>query len=85
MAQKNNTGNYQVCRNQTGIAKSIEILITGNKEAIDKFWNELVQEANFNYYKTEEVFYSGTQKDANGNIVRILPIIYRIAIFIPIG
>ncbi len=29
--------------------------------------------------------YSITQKDANGNIVRILPIIYRIAFFIPIG
>jgi hypothetical protein len=73
MAQKNNTGNYQVCRNQTGIAKSTEILITGNKEAIDKFWNELVQEASFNYYKNEEVFYSGTQKDADGRPINSTP------------
>lgn len=29
--------------------------------------------------------YSITQKDSNGNIVKILPIIYRIAFFIPIG
>lgn len=29
--------------------------------------------------------YSITQKDSNGNVVKILPIIYRIAFFIPIG
>ncbi|WP_343705891.1 hypothetical protein [Flavobacterium sp.] len=77
MAKKNNTGNYQVCRNQTGIAKSTEILKTGTKEEIDKFWNELIQEENFNYYKNEEVFYSGTQIDANGNPIDSTPAFQR--------
>ncbi|MCC9063677.1 hypothetical protein [Flavobacterium piscisymbiosum] len=66
MAIKHSTGRFQVCRNKTGIAKSTEILLTGDKKEIDKFWNELIREKDFTYYMTEEVFYSGTQKDAFG-------------------
>jgi hypothetical protein len=67
MAQKINTGNYQVCRDKTGIGNSTEILITGNRESIDEYWNSLQKDPSYNYYKNEEVFYRGTQRDQDGN------------------
>ena len=69
MVEKINTGKYQVCRNRIGIANSTEILITGSKEDIEIYWENLHKtdiDHSFNYYKTEEVFYKGTQKDKDG-------------------
>lgn len=73
MAQRINTGNYQVCRNRTGISNAIQVLITGNRETIDQYWNELVRDAQYNYYRNEEVFYRDTQKDESGNDVDTAP------------
>lgn len=73
MTKKINTGNYRVCRNKTGIANSTNVLKTDTKNEIDKYWKELEKDAEYNYYREEEVFYRGSLKDENDNYIDSAP------------
>lgn len=78
MVQKNNTGNYRVCRHKPGIGDSIEILMTGEKAAVNQYWQQLQKDAEYTYYREEEVYYSGTTFDENGNPMDTAPNFQRI-------
>ena len=68
-----NTGNYRVCKDQTGKGGTKEELISGSREVIDQYWSNLQKDAQWNYYREEEVFYRGTSKDADGNPIDTVP------------
>jgi hypothetical protein len=71
--QKINTGNYRVCRDQTGIGGTKQVLITGSREDINQYWSNLQGDAQWNYYREEEAFYRDTQTDASGNPIDTIP------------
>ena len=73
MTQKINTGNQRVCRNKTGIANSMEVLKTGSKDETTKYWNELNKDAEYNYYREEEIIYRGSLKDNNNKNIDSAP------------
>lgn len=73
MTQKINTGSYRICRNQTGIGNSIQVLEVGDRNSIDESWQTMEKNPEFNYYREEEVIYRGSQFDQYRNPIDSAP------------
>lgn len=72
--QSENTGNYRLCRQQIGIGGTITVLsIFENEEKCKGSYNNANKETDWEYYCEQEVIYTGTQFDANGNPVDSSP------------
>jgi hypothetical protein len=69
------TEKYRVCKGQTGIAESTEVLSNhDNRDEAISALNNIVQDSNWNYYCEEEVFYQNTMFDANKNSIDTEPV-----------
>lgn len=66
MSQRINTGNYRICKEQIGIAKTKEVLHEGSLDETSKQWGQMERNSGYTYYKEEEVFYRGTQFNESG-------------------
>ena len=69
-----NTGNYRICRHQRGVGKTRSVL-SEYKNEVDcrSAFNNYTTEVGWEYYCEQEVIYTGTQIDENGNIIDSSP------------
>lgn len=71
---KENTGNYRLCRHQVGIGGTIETLSEYNsEEEVIKALSDIKKESKWSYYCEEEVIYKDTQLDENKNPIDSAP------------